>query len=71
MSRFGEYQGYTGEECAKCGRVRVERFSNGYEVCEKCRWCPQLGYCVPDYEYYDDDSDDVFDMARREGESNE
>lgn len=74
MSRFGEYQGYTGEACAKCGRVRVERYSNGFEVCEKCRWCPQLGYCVPDDEYYADDfddGDDAFAIARKRDESNE
>ncbi|MEK4493979.1 hypothetical protein NYE44_30470 [Paenibacillus sp. FSL L8-0493] len=34
----GKEIGYTGEECGKCGRVRVMLFENGDQVCEKCGW---------------------------------
>lgn len=29
---------YTGEPCEKCGRVRVEVYTNGDLICEKCEW---------------------------------
>lgn len=29
---------YTGEDCSKCGRTRVELWSNGERICEKCNW---------------------------------
>jgi ribosomal protein L37AE/L43A len=29
---------YTGEDCPKCGRMRVELWSNGERICEKCNW---------------------------------
>lgn len=28
--------GYTGKECINCGRNRVEKYSTGVEICEKC-----------------------------------
>lgn len=28
--------GYTGKHCINCGRYRVERYSTGVEICEKC-----------------------------------
>lgn len=34
----GKLIGYSGEECKKCGRVRVELFENGDKICEKCGW---------------------------------
>lgn len=34
----GECLGYTEEECINCGRLRVELFENGDEVCEKCKF---------------------------------
>lgn len=65
MSKFGECRGYTGKPCIKCGRYRVEHFStsyqyrpifpNGFDICEKCRWCPQLDNYVSDDEFYEDD----------------
>lgn len=30
---------YVSKECPKCGRVRVEHYTNGKHVCEKCHWC--------------------------------
>ena len=30
---------YDGSECQNCGRVRVEVWSNGMHICEKCNWC--------------------------------
>jgi ribosomal protein L37AE/L43A len=29
---------YTGEDCTKCGRNRVELCRNGKRICEKCHW---------------------------------
>lgn len=34
--KMGELIGYTGEQCICCGRNRVEKFSTGIRVCEKC-----------------------------------
>ena len=33
---LGEYLGYIGEPCCNCGRYRVQKFSSGALVCEKC-----------------------------------
>ena len=33
-----ELPNYTGENCEKCGRNRVEPYENGDEICEKCSW---------------------------------
>lgn len=55
MSKFGEYEGYTGEECESCGRVRVEHYSEGFDICEKCRWCKQLQSFVTNEELYDEE----------------
>ncbi len=30
---------YVSKECPNCGRVRVEHYTNGKHVCEKCHWC--------------------------------
>ena len=29
---------YTGENCPKCGRTRVEKWTTGDRICEKCKW---------------------------------
>ena len=55
MHKLGEYLGYTGNPCVNCGRYRVERFSNGYERCEKCAWVPQIDNYISDDEFYADD----------------
>lgn len=39
MYRLGKCLGYTPEECPNCGHVRVERWSCGKRICEKCHWC--------------------------------
>jgi len=41
MRPIGELVGYTGEPCPNCGRLRVERYESGLEICEKCNWCEQ------------------------------
>lgn len=33
---LGDNLGYTGKKCINCGRVRVEKYSSGNEICEKC-----------------------------------
>lgn len=52
MNGYGECKGYTGEPCENCGRVRVEHYSKGFDVCEKCRWCKQLHRYVDDEEIF-------------------
>lgn len=34
----GECLGYDGTQCPKCKRVRVEKYSKGERICEKCNW---------------------------------
>ena len=41
MRSIGKLVGYTGEPCPNCGRLRVERYESGLEICEKCNWCEQ------------------------------
>ena len=41
MRSIGKLVGYTGNKCPNCGRVRVERYESGLEICEKCNWCEQ------------------------------
>lgn len=53
--------GYTGESCPKCGRVRIEKWSDGLRICEKC------GFCVEENSYHDRDKD--FEEAK-EGDEN-
>lgn len=43
---FGACLGYASEPCPNCGRVRLENFENGKQVCEKCNWCPQINNYV-------------------------
>lgn len=33
-----EYLGYSDKECINCGRERVEKYSDGTEICEKCNF---------------------------------
>lgn len=33
---LGNNLGYIDKECINCGRLRVEKYSSGNEVCEKC-----------------------------------
>lgn len=40
---LGEYEGYIDDPCPKCGRVRVEAWSCGKHICEKCHWCIEDG----------------------------
>ena len=39
MQDLGKYLGYVSEPCPNCGRVRVEKYSGGKHICEKCHWC--------------------------------
>lgn len=41
MRSIGKLVGYTGNHCPNCGRLRVERYESGLEICEKCNWCEQ------------------------------
>ena len=47
MQDLGEYLGYDHEPCPNCGRLRVEIYSGGKHICEKCKWC------IEDDEYFD------------------
>lgn len=54
MQNLGECMGYVSESCPNCGRYRVEKYSGGKHICEKCNWC------VEDKEYiYLDDYENV------------
>lgn len=56
LNELGELIGYTGEACPNCGRVRVESWTCGKRICEKCHWC------IEDNEYlYDDWDDGLYD----------
>lgn len=41
MKRFNDLPTpikYTSDNCEKCNRVRVEEYTNGHLICEKCDW---------------------------------
>lgn len=40
-NEMGENTGYIDTECPNCKRMRVERWSCGKDICEKCHWCIQ------------------------------
>ena len=40
-NNLGICEGYSHIECPNCGRLRVEHFSSGLDICEKCNWCIQ------------------------------
>lgn len=40
--------GYVSKECNNCGRVRVEEYSDGSLICEKCYWDQIDNYKFPD-----------------------
>ena len=46
MSKLGELIDYTGDPCPNCGRYRMESWSCGKRICEKCHWC------IEDQDYY-------------------
>ena len=46
MIRYGKCEGYSKKPCPNCGRHRLENYSKGYSICEKCGWCVQLGRYV-------------------------
>lgn len=60
MGEWGKCLGYTGNSCPKCGRVRLERYENRKEVCEKCEWCPQDNRYVETEEIYPPPKNDPF-----------
>lgn len=51
---FGKYLGYSNKPCPNCGRLRLENFENGLQVCEKCGWCPQEGSYVSPFDQYEE-----------------
>lgn len=56
MQDLGENMGYVSEPCPNCGRVRVERYSGGKRICEKCHWCIEDdGYFDWAGYYYDEE----------------
>ena len=63
MLKYGDYEGYTGQECPNCGRIRVEHYSGGYDICEKCLWCIQLNEYVSEDDLFEDpDGNDIFNQ---------
>lgn len=51
MSNLGWLIGYTDDPCPNCGRYRVEKWSSGKRVCEKCKWC------IEDGEYFHEEDE--------------
>ena len=56
MSSLGKLIGYTADECPNCGRYRVEEWSCGKRVCEKCHWC------IEDQNYYFEELEEEEDL---------
>lgn len=54
MQDLGRNLGYVSEPCPNCGRVRVEKYSSGKHICEKCAWCIEDGEYF-DWDRYDDE----------------
>ena len=50
MSKFGKCEGYRNIPCPNCGRYRLEHYSKGFDICEKCDWCVQLGEYIDRYD---------------------
>ena len=67
MSKLGNLIDYTGDACPNCGRVRVEAWTCGKRICEKCHWCIEdEAYLYDD----DDDYDELYDSQFRLGGDN-
>lgn len=48
--KMGECEGYIKTSCPNCGRIRVEHWGCGKDICEKCHWCIQdKGYFINDF----------------------
>ena len=61
-----ELIGYTGEACPKCGRVRVEEYTDGTKVCEKCEW----NLTINDYDYEYEEKMDEYFLKQSENQRN-
>jgi ribosomal protein L37AE/L43A len=48
--RIGATVWYIGDPCPKCGRFRVERYTCGRSICEKCHYCVEEDRYVTDEE---------------------
>lgn len=55
--RFGKWLGYTGEPCVNCGRYRVEKYSDGHQVCEKCSYDQDHKRYVTEEEKYEEEDE--------------
>ena len=60
---YGKCLGYSGEPCPKCGRVRLERYEDGHDVCEKCMWSPQENRYVTDEDIFGDEDRKEWELA--------
>ena len=57
--KLGKYLGYAETPCPNCGRLRLERYESGIEICEKCNWCPQEQRYVDWKETYQTKENDI------------
>ena len=57
ISLWGKCLGYSPERCPNCGRVRLENYENGKQICEKCQWSPQEQRYIEDEELYPPEED--------------
>lgn len=54
MAELGNLIGYVSTQCPNCGRIRVEEWSCGKHICEKCLWC------IEDVDYFYEADVDYF-----------
>lgn len=57
-AQIGVPAGYTGYNCPKCGRLRLETYTCGRRICEKCRWCVEEQRYIDESEFVVDTSED-------------
>lgn len=50
----GDCLGYIDKPCPNCGRLRVEFWSCGKKICEKCGWC------IQDNDYFVEDGEEHY-----------
>lgn len=48
--KIGSYIKYTGQPCPKCGRYRLELYTSGLSICEKCLYCVEEQRYIPEDE---------------------
>lgn len=63
---YGKCLGYSETPCPNCGRLRLEQYESGKDICEKCYWCPQEQRYVESYSLLNliEDNDILFGIQK-------